>query len=180
MDDDLDAFFDDVENAVKEVQEEEATKSNDSEPSATANEESPSVDNPTSSTQTKLQQHAEEDAADEHQRPVKRAKVVTASSGAVKNIIASLPVVSIAPPLPVGQPASLLCHQRLLLSLHNRRRLLLLLRIIIITTPIHNIMAVLQIIIIMQPHKLPPATTQQLPKNHMSVQQPDKHGPTPP
>lgn len=106
MDDDLDAFFDDVENAVKEVQEEEATKSNDSEPSATANEESPSVDNPTSSTQTKLQQHAEEDVADEHQRPVKRAKVVTASSGAVKNIIASVPVVSFAPPLPVGQPAS--------------------------------------------------------------------------
>jgi len=96
MDDDLDAFFDDVENAVKEVQEEEeATKSNnDSEPSSSS---AAAKDSSSSDNQTKQQQpQVGKEAADE-QRPAKRVKVVAASSGAVKNIVASS-TVSIAAP----------------------------------------------------------------------------------
>ncbi|KAL7427807.1 hypothetical protein ACHAXM_001007 [Skeletonema potamos] len=105
MDDDLDAFFDDVENAVKEVQEEEeATINNESEPKQ---DNSSSGNQTSSATRTKLQQQqTEEEAEEEQQRPVKRVKVVAASSGAVKNIIASsVPVVSIAPSLPTSAAA---------------------------------------------------------------------------
>lgn len=102
MDDDLDAFFDDVENAVKEVQEEEeATKSNnDSEPSSSvAAKDSSSSDN-----QTKIQQQQVGKEAADEQRPAKRVKVVAASSGAVKNIVASS-TVSIAAPAVVQTAA---------------------------------------------------------------------------
>lgn len=82
MDDDLDAFFDDVENAVKEVQEEE-------EKEATA----------TTSKNKDESEPSSLDAEEQQQRPAKRVKVVAASSAAVKNIVASsVPVVSIAPP----------------------------------------------------------------------------------
>ncbi|KAL9178697.1 hypothetical protein ACHAXT_003828 [Thalassiosira profunda] len=85
--DDLDAFFDEVDTAVKEVEEKEdseaaadATKQPAAKPSASA-------------------------AADE-ERPAKRAKVA-ASSAPVKNLVASsVPVISIAPPLPPGPPPS--------------------------------------------------------------------------
>jgi len=104
MDDDLDAFFDDVENAVKEVQEEGVTKTNETEPSAAAAKDYSTSDNLTPSTQTK---QAEEEAEEEQQRPVKRVKVVAASSGAVKNIIASsVPVISIAGPAPTAAIAA--------------------------------------------------------------------------
>jgi len=101
MDDDLDAFFDDVENAVKEVQEEEVAsknKTNESEPSTS------SLDAKDSTQQQ--QQRAEDEEPPEEQRPVKRIKVVAASSGAVKNIVASsVPIVSIAPPPPPASAA---------------------------------------------------------------------------
>ena len=102
MDDDLDAFFDDVENAVKEVQEEEeATKSNnDSEPSSSA----AAKDSSSSDNQTKIQQQQVGKEAADEQRPAKRVKVVAASSGAVKNIVASS-TVSIAAPAVVQTAA---------------------------------------------------------------------------
>lgn len=81
--DDLDAFFDDVENAVKEVQQDEEKEG-----------------------EVKTQREAEqavEGEPEEEPRPAKRVKVVAASSGAVRNIIvtssssAVAPIVSVAP-----------------------------------------------------------------------------------
>ncbi|KAL7542721.1 hypothetical protein ACHAXR_012018 [Thalassiosira sp. AJA248-18] len=92
MDDDLDAFFDDVDNAVKEVQETAITAEDDGKDAAAAGavktDESSSANN------------------DNEERPAKRAKVaIAASSVPVKSIVASsVPVISIAPPLPAGPP----------------------------------------------------------------------------
>jgi hypothetical protein len=107
MDDDLDAFFDDVENAVKEVQEEERT---DNEPPVTTT----AVEKDTSSSSASVIKSQKTKATDqeieeaEQQRPVKRAKVVAASSGAVKNIVvaSSVPVVSVLPPPPTAPSKS--------------------------------------------------------------------------
>ena len=97
MDDDLDAFFDDVENAVKEVQ--EKVKADNEPPVTTTAVEK---DTSSSSAVVKNQTKATDEEIEEEQlkRPVKRAKVVAASSGAVKNIVAasSVPVVSVLPP----------------------------------------------------------------------------------
>eukprot|EP00580_Thalassiosira_gravida_P003525 CAMPEP_0201621864 /NCGR_PEP_ID=MMETSP0492-20130828/47105_1 /ASSEMBLY_ACC=CAM_ASM_000837 /TAXON_ID=420259 /ORGANISM="Thalassiosira gravida, Strain GMp14c1" /LENGTH=280 /DNA_ID=CAMNT_0048091429 /DNA_START=34 /DNA_END=876 /DNA_ORIENTATION=- len=88
MDDDLDAFFDDVDNAVKEVQ--ETAEDQSAEEVVTAAEET--------------------SAAEAELRPAKRTKLSTvsvASSAPVKAVVASsVPVISIAPPLPAGPPPS--------------------------------------------------------------------------
>ena len=105
MDDDLDAFFDDVENAVKEVQETNATDGSSQEAAATTlsgndgESADPKADTPTNETE---------------ERPAKRSKVVVASASSavgaakqqpVKAIVASsVPVISIVPPLPAGPP----------------------------------------------------------------------------
>ena len=94
-DDDLDAFFDDVENAVKEVQEEEE------EAAAENKADDIAKDNDTSHEQT-----ISTSGIEEQERPAKRVKVTAASSVPVKSIVASsVPVISInAPPLPSSGP----------------------------------------------------------------------------
>eukprot|EP00579_Thalassiosira_antarctica_P000502 CAMPEP_0201868580 /NCGR_PEP_ID=MMETSP0902-20130614/2399_1 /ASSEMBLY_ACC=CAM_ASM_000551 /TAXON_ID=420261 /ORGANISM="Thalassiosira antarctica, Strain CCMP982" /LENGTH=279 /DNA_ID=CAMNT_0048393935 /DNA_START=16 /DNA_END=855 /DNA_ORIENTATION=- len=88
MDDDLDAFFDDVDNAVKEVQETaEDPNNNNAETSAIAAADS------------------NDPAESSDQRPAKRTKVAASSVPVIKAIVASsVPVISIAPPLPAGPP----------------------------------------------------------------------------
>jgi len=90
-DDDLDAFFDDVDNAVKEVQEEEATAAN-------------KEDKNEADTSIATKQPLKVDEAAEEERPAKRIKVSVASSVPVKSIVASsVPVTSISAP-PSGNP----------------------------------------------------------------------------
>lgn len=93
MDGDLDAFFDDVDEAVEKATQEESEKT---------------VGAPTTS--------SDGAAATEEieERPAKRTKVIAASSSAVTNLAAkamkaasSVPVVSIAPPLPAGPPPAI-------------------------------------------------------------------------
>eukprot|EP00584_Thalassiosira_punctigera_P010365 CAMPEP_0172527908 /NCGR_PEP_ID=MMETSP1067-20121228/2452_1 /TAXON_ID=265564 ORGANISM="Thalassiosira punctigera, Strain Tpunct2005C2" /NCGR_SAMPLE_ID=MMETSP1067 /ASSEMBLY_ACC=CAM_ASM_000444 /LENGTH=266 /DNA_ID=CAMNT_0013311733 /DNA_START=38 /DNA_END=838 /DNA_ORIENTATION=+ len=84
MDDDLDAFFDDVENAVKEVQE-------------TAEDQN----------EGGLINAAAAGAEEEHppKRPKLDAVAAATPSAPVKAVVASsVPVISIAPPLPAGPP----------------------------------------------------------------------------
>ena len=90
-DDDLDAFFDDVENAVKEVQEEEADDI---------------AKNHDTSHETATKDDVADNEREEQERPAKRVKVTAASSVPVKSIVASsVPVISInAPPLPSSGP----------------------------------------------------------------------------
>lgn len=94
-DDDLDAFFDDVENAVKEVQEEE-------EEAAAENK----ADDIAKNNDTSHEQTISTSGIEEQERPTKRVKVTAASSVPVKSIVASsVPVISInAPPLPSSGP----------------------------------------------------------------------------
>lgn len=96
-DDDLDAFFDDIDNAVKEVQEEEEATA--------ANKE----DKNEADTSIATKQPSKDEV--EEERPAKRIKVSVASSVPVKSIVASsVPVTSIsAPPsgnLPMQQAAA--------------------------------------------------------------------------
>ena len=94
-DDDLDAFFDDVDNAVKEVQEEEAT--------AAKKEDK----NDEADTSIATKQPSKDEV--EEERPAKRIKVSVASSVPVKSIVASsVPVTSIsAPPSGHTPPSSM-------------------------------------------------------------------------
>ena len=102
-DDDLDAFFDDVENAVKEVQEEEEGETAASEKADIAKN-----NNDTSHVTATKDVATYNGREEEQQRPAKRVKVTAASSVPVKSIVASsVPVISInAPPLPSGPPPS--------------------------------------------------------------------------
>jgi len=99
-DDDLDAFFDDVDNAVKEVQEEEKESA--------ATKDGGGKNNNETITATTTETTITNNQSTEQQRPAKRIKVTAASSVPVKSIVASsVPVVSIlssVPPLPPGPP----------------------------------------------------------------------------
>lgn len=102
-DDDLDAFFDDVDNAVKEVQEEEKESA--------ATKDGGGKNNNETITATTTETTITNNQSTEQQRPAKRIKVTAASSVPVKSIVASsVPVVSIlssVPPLPPGPPPTL-------------------------------------------------------------------------
>lgn len=100
MDDDLDAFFDDVDNAVKEVQ--EKAEVGNSEGSVPIEPKDAAA-----AKRTEDNAHDHETTANE-ERPPKRTKLSSATSAPsvpVKAIVASsVPVISIAPPLPPGPP----------------------------------------------------------------------------
>ncbi len=103
MEDDLDAFFDDVENAVKEAQEAEPAGGIDAQEGSTAKTPNNGVNAPTPSSSLNVTGN------DVEERPAKRPKVVApaavASRPKVKAVVASsVPVISIVPPLPSGPP----------------------------------------------------------------------------
>ena len=105
MDDDLDAFFDDVDNAVKEVQETGEDDNDTQDVSTNTKTAAAAEDSPTATATAAADKHG--DTEEQYDRPAKRTKVVAACSVPVKSVVASsVPVISIAPPLPAGPPPS--------------------------------------------------------------------------